>query len=1017
VNEDTLFDNAYNGPRDGTWDVGSSVGSFVDDRCPTVYGYRSQARSAGREPRINDGLVKKLMQATVENKRAAAAVALARQNVTEVGPTNENDHKSSAPQSAKASRPFVVPPLRSKPNSPTVAAPSHKNDRQPSQKPPMTTRRSPKPRSEFRAAATREAAAPVAEAAKARSDATRGFTPDTGTIRILGKNGEEAFVSLPSLAKSVHAASHRTQQRSVSAVPVGRSHGSAGGFNTREMVAVPEAVVYDKQNEKETKQQIKQQNKQRQNEDEQPMAESLQVDNGGSQRATSALMSGALPYSSREPSLVQPSAVNSCRDSGIAMSDYNTIAKTASSRASSARSGSAISQGVLSIAQQIAKISPPTSTAKMSDARSTAAILEGFKKMGLGMTTGFPTHERKSDRSDDGRAKQVSSRHSSRQSVMRDSDSVRQQREGNKQETARSNYKPPTVVSASSSASVTHSFGGMHEEGMYEEGFAPQIRYSTGRQDMGIGSRGGNSDQPRSVKSGSLRSEVNENFDMARSRQSRSSSRDHQSEQSVSIRSNIGSSVQSGANDASDVVNLRQSRSGSQANRSDRSRGARSVRGSFVQSVASSVSAVASSKQTQLGSRATSVAHSRSNRASQASGTRCPSHSPVSPLAPSLRLFTPDQEQTNFAGDGWISPHPLDSDAGIPPQSAVSAIYASADGPGHCGTLTYSEWRAHRDALGSDAGGYVGSHVPSAVGLQPLPPTVYSHPPPDGYVGSYNPATRRPPRHLAQMDGEPAWVNQYFSPLQGSNAKLPSLSVRDQRDSPRSKSSIHSQSGSTSTAHNNSLYNEPVHQTHSVASQNPEWSFPPHDDHAASSHAPVYNVGLTPVELANYQSQLGNTISHHSSRLSHVQREQTPQPNYEVWNIGQSHSSRRSTSHHSTHRFPPNLSYPRVKSQLAMPWDPTTSQVNSRSAISSRQPSSHSGSSRRGRHTSSAGGVDGLESRLQSNASSSRGSVRSRSSFDLADSRVTYGTVEWQNLENAEEGHGGFQAPQSYNMR
>jgi hypothetical protein len=1020
----SLFDNAYNGPRDGRWEVASSVGSFVDDRCPTVYGYRPQTRPAGRETR-NDGLAKKLMQATVEHKRAEAA-ALARQAVSASGEPTDNGTIQSAPPSVKVSRPFFVPPLRNQPYIPVTA--SRKDDRELSPKSLPTTRQPPKANSESRATVRREAAAPEAEVAKAKSDTLRGFSPDRSTIRILGKNGEEAFVSLPSLAKSVHALSHGTLQRSELAVPVSGSHRSTGRFEVEETAAIPEVAEPEEQDQEQNQQQSSRvKNRQRNNKQNKPqdeveqlITESPQVDSGASQRAASWVMSGALPAPSREqsqaPSQVSQSAANSLRDSGIAMSDFFASVKDGSSRASSARPGSAISPDVFSIAQQIVKI-PFTSS---SVSNSKPKYVEGFKEIGLGMTTGFPTRERTSDRSDRERTKHLSSsRHSSQPSVRRDPGSVQHQGEASKQETSRSNYKPPTVVSASSSASITHSFGGF-----YQECFVPQDQATLLRQEGEIGSRDGGSDKSRSVRDGSVRSSVKGASDMASSKHSQSSSHGHRSDQSISVRSNRGSSVHSGANYVSDV---KQSRSGSQA-RSDQSRSVRSDRVSSVQSVASYASA-ASSRPKKAAFQATSMApHPRSDRMSQASAPRCPSHSPVSPLAPSPQLFTPGgRERTNFAGDGWVSPYP-----GSVVPSHESAVYVSADDLGHCGTLTYSEWRSHREALKSDAGSYAGSRVPSAVGLQPLPRSVYGHPPPASYVGSYNPDPKYSPHPVPQMDGEPAWISQHFSPLQGANeVQLPASvhsqqgslrsysSARSQQGSLKSHNSAHSQSGSTSTAHNNSLYNQPMYQTPIAASQNAGWSFPPQDNHSTPGDVPAYNVGLTPTELSTYQSQLGNTISRYSSQLSHVQREQTPpQPNYEVWNSGQSHhSSRRSSSsHHSIHNFPPNLSYPRVKSQLAMPWDPTASQVNARSAIPARQASSHAGSSGHGRHDASLGGVGGLESRLHSNASSSRGSVASRSSFGLSDSRVSYGTVEWEKLENAEEGHGEYQAPQSYNM-
>ena len=1122
ANDETFFDNAYNGPRHGRWEVESSVGSFVDDRCPTVYGYRPQARPAGREPRINHGLVKKLMQATIEHKCAEAA-ARAQQTVTVGGALTENGNISSAPPSAKVSRPFIVLLLRDEPLGPVMA--SYEKSRELSRQPPPTTRTPPKANSEVLATATRKVAAPKTEVAKAKSDTPRIVTPDRSTIRILGKNGEEAFISLPSLAKSVLAASHKTTQRSVLAVPVSGLHRSAADFYPRDTVAVPEVVKSEEQEQKQKQEQNQQQKqkvkreqkikeeKQPQDNVEQLITESPQAEGEVSQRAASWVMSGALPAPSlspssapspapsraptrepsRAPSQAVQSAANSLRDSGIAMSDFLASVKHTSSRASTVRPESSVSQGVRSIAQQIVKIHSTASSARNSKPNSTAPGPEGFKEIGRGMTTGYPTQQITSDRGDRERVKDVSSSHHSAQpSVRSHSGSVQQQGEGSKQrsvlsslhssqssvrnhsgsvkqqdggskhgtvlssqqssqpsirshsgsvqqqdesgmqEVVRSNYKPPTVVSASSSTSITHSFGGM-----YMEGFVPQDQYVLLGQKAKVDFHSGGSNQSGSVRSSSVRSSVKDDAsDKASSKHSRSSSRGHRSDHSMSIRSEQGSSVRSGANYVSDV---KHSRFGSQPHHSYHPKSESSDKDGSVQSGASHTSSVASSRPKKSGFQAASLtSHPRSDRLSQsqASGTRCPSHSPVSPLAPSPQLVIPGQKQTKFAGGGWISPHPCSTRP-----SRDTTVYPSGDGPGHIGTLTYSEWRAQREELKSNAGSYAASHVPSAVGLQPLPQVVYGHPPPASYVGSYNPDPRYSPQPVPQMDGEPAWISQQFSPLQGANAMpLPSASVHSQQGShssvhsrqdslrsqsnaqsqqgfPRSHSSSHSHSRGPGTSRNNSLYNQPVDQPPLAALRNASWSFPPQDDRPTSSHAAAYSFGLTPTELSTYQNRLGSTISRHSSQLSQIQDEQTPlQPDYEVWNGGQSHhSSRRSSSQqsmHSIHNFPPNLSYPRVKSQLAMPWDQPASQASARSTVSVRQVSSPAGSSWRG----SDGGVGGVESRLPSNASSSRGSVRSRESFNLAGSHVTYGSAAWEKLEDAEDGRGAYQVPEGYNM-
>jgi hypothetical protein len=671
ANDETFFDNAYNGPRDGRWEVASSVGSFVDDRCPTVYGYRPQARPAGREPRINDGLVKKLMQATIEHKRAEAA-AHAQQTVTVGGAPTEKGNISSASPGVKVSRPFIAPLLRNEPLGPVMA--SYEKSRELSRQPPPTTRTPPKANSEVRATVTREVEAPKTEVAKAKSDAPRIVTPDRSTIRILGKNGEEAFISLSSLAKSVLAASHKTPQHSVLAVLVSGSHRSAADFHPRDTVAVPEVVEPEEQKQEQEQnqvqnqqhnQRVKQKQKQKDKEQKQPqdnveqlITESPQAEGEGSQRAASWVMSGALSAPSpatsraptrepsRAPSQAVQSAANSLWDSGIAMSDFLASVKHASSRASTVRPESSVSQGVMSIAQQIVKIHSTASSARNSKPKSTAPGPEDFKEIGRGMTTGYPTQQRTSDRSDRERVKNVSSsrhsaqpsvrshsgsvqqqdegskqgsvlssrhssqpytrgdsgsvqqhdegskqgtvlssRRSSQQSTRSRSDSVQQQGEGSRQksvlssprssqpsarshssslkqqdggskhgtvlssqhssqpsirshsgsaqqqdesgmqEVVRSNYKPPMVVSASSSASITHSFGGM-----YMEGFVPQDQYVLLGQKAKVGFHSGGSNQSGSVKSDSVRSSVkNDASDKA-------SSQDHRSDHDRSER-------------------------------------------------------------------------------------------------------------------------------------------------------------------------------------------------------------------------------------------------------------------------------------------------------------------------------------------------------------------------------------------------------------------------------------------------------------------------------------------------
>jgi len=115
--DDSFFDNAYQGPRDGHWDVTSSVGSFIDDRSPTVYGYHNKPHATGRGLHIDEGLAKRLMQATIEDKRTAANAA-----AKSVPPDHLSSRGKNSPASSESRtpKPFFVPELRYRPYNPVV---------------------------------------------------------------------------------------------------------------------------------------------------------------------------------------------------------------------------------------------------------------------------------------------------------------------------------------------------------------------------------------------------------------------------------------------------------------------------------------------------------------------------------------------------------------------------------------------------------------------------------------------------------------------------------------------------------------------------------------------------------------------------------------------------------------------------------------------------------------------------------------------------------------------------------
>ena len=379
-----------------------------------------------------------------------------------------------------------------------------------------------------------------------------------------------------------------------------------------------------------------------------------------------------------------------------------------------------------------------------------------------------------------------------------------------------------------------------------------------------------------------------------------------------------------------------------------------------------------------------------------------PSHSPVSPLSQSPHVLHTGHQQTRFAGDGWITPHPLSvatSDLGAPPQSTVQI---SADGPGHGATLTYSQWKAHRDAANTTSGSFTGSRVPSALEPHIAPEEVYSYPTLPSFVGSHELQTRQLHQLRSQAHSDIDRRDQYERWAPESLTSNHTAFLQDQQRSRSDHRSVHGHPQSLRSSHDDSVY----------------------DDSASSSgnNAPVsgYNVGLTPKELANYHRQLSNTISHHSSQLSHVEKEQGPaQRDYDVWNSSHSRASRRAVSQHSAiprpsaRAFLPNISNPREKTQIEMPWDHASSRSGSPSASSrsrhirsQRQSSAHGGS----QFTTLAQETGSMIQPSHVSDNGSRVSVMSRARTNVSQSQATYGTERWQDLENAEDGRGRFQS-------
>jgi hypothetical protein len=952
--DDDLFDNAYQGPREGHWEVTSSIGSFIDDRCPTTYDYGHRSRTNGRGALIDEGLAKKLMQATIEEKRVTALA----KDKTPARVTSHRAKQSSTPLEVKSPKSFFVPALRNRsynPVMPDVAAVA--NDTAASPKANSAKVHSKSNSNAESPAAASHHTSPSAAFGKSTASDNPDPSPSTGrTIRILGKNGEVAFVNLPSLPKTyprtsssvTPAAADKSNNMSE---PHSRDHKHTHSPSPRSGISVKGSIipaVSDRIGEKRTQM-------------EHDQWATTSPANGSLQPTFSPVMSGALPATSWKSASATRSNGQSCKDSGVATGGMSAVvSKAGSGKTVSAKPGSAISQGVFSFAQRVANT--PSTPSKRPEAVHAAPVQQPFEEIGMGVTTGFPAQKRASERSNCKAANQsfgsqresqrrvgsnapseeagrqlFGSQKGSQRIVSSNVHSAQLAQERSRQVSIQSNYKPPTVHSVSSSSSsrqasthpnykpptarsasrsssITHTFGGFHQDGFVQQA----------------------------------------NTHVAPHNQKQSS------------------------------VSQHQSRSASDENKKGTS---------------SNVS---------VGDRVSPV---------------CPSHSPISPLASSPHLVPATEPQTNFAGDGWISPHPLSvasTDIGAAPQPAV---HLSADSLGHRATLTYDEWRAQRDAAGSVAGSFAGSRVPSAVELQTVPPAVYNYPPPADYVGSYHQKTVQPHRTRSHAGHHLRRDNEHDHWISGTDVAGHAALVHDRRLSFSAHASVHSHVRSLSARHKNSAYNGSARRSPSVRSQTAGRDLPAQHDGSALSSGRMqdegYTVGLTPSELTNYQDQLSSTISRYSSQLSQVQQDQAPpHPDYNVWNSAQSHTSGRVASHRSTsaHAFPPNLSYPRETTQLAMPWDRASSHAGTPTALSSHARSQRAGSARGSHKTPSAHGHGIVHLVPLLDGNNSQVSVLSQSRIDVPQSQVTYGDAEWQDLENAEDGHGKFQSRQDYRM-
>ncbi|KAI6910399.1 hypothetical protein KC334_g3445, partial [Hortaea werneckii] len=180
----------YNGPRSGHWSVSSSIGSAIDDRCPTVWGADSvrdggnAAEGAPLRP-IDGDLLRKLGRTAIEEKiaEAAAEEALGEQASSEV-----SERRPSRPEISASPARFYIPK--------TVGGKDLKRQKEPAKGPlSLAPPRSQQPNKQSKATQGKPSAIPRQAEKTASVHSLKPPLP-VNIVRIKGNDGREAVVPM-----------------------------------------------------------------------------------------------------------------------------------------------------------------------------------------------------------------------------------------------------------------------------------------------------------------------------------------------------------------------------------------------------------------------------------------------------------------------------------------------------------------------------------------------------------------------------------------------------------------------------------------------------------------------------------------------------------------------------------------------------------------------------------------------------------------------------------------------------
>ncbi|RMY22189.1 hypothetical protein D0867_02876 [Hortaea werneckii] len=182
--------SCYNGPRSGHWSVSSSIGSAIDDRCPTIWGADSvrdggnAAEGAPLRP-IDGDLLRKLGRTAIEEKiaRAAAEEALREQASSEV-----SERKPSRPEISASPARFYLPK--------TVGGKDLKRQKEAAKSPlGLSPLRSQQANKQPKSSQEKPPVVPK-QVAKTASIRSLKLPPPANIVRIKGNGGREAVVPM-----------------------------------------------------------------------------------------------------------------------------------------------------------------------------------------------------------------------------------------------------------------------------------------------------------------------------------------------------------------------------------------------------------------------------------------------------------------------------------------------------------------------------------------------------------------------------------------------------------------------------------------------------------------------------------------------------------------------------------------------------------------------------------------------------------------------------------------------------